>query len=389
MSDVQRPAFFEGQVIAAADLTGTVDHARVRDARHDRYLHEWGIAEGLSLTAEPQTDPATNARFVTVTLQPGMAIDGTGREIVVPEPVTLQEAQFQEVNGADRDDEIVLYPVFLAGLDRDPVPTSPVPDRCGANGQRSRVDESYQILCGRLGDERLVADQQPPPVDAGPGDGSEPWLILLGYVTWAADRFQSVAVSANGVGIRYAGVRADTVAARSGTLALRSALAAAEGGPVVTLDAAAGLAFGLYKGDGSVDELLTVSTRGDVTVRGNIAIGQTGGTVTAVSGVATDGVILPLPAGVTADQVADGRVALHTLVSARLATAPDPPNGGVWMTAPFDCTVDSQRRVRCRLRKVRVDSAQPDWHDQPAAVDFVVLATVVPDPEASGGSGAS
>ena len=46
----ERPAFFEGQILAAADLTSAVDYGRAQAARHDRYLHAWGIAEGLELT---------------------------------------------------------------------------------------------------------------------------------------------------------------------------------------------------------------------------------------------------------------------------------------------------------------------------------------------------
>src|SRR2546430_15504766 len=57
MADPQRPRYFEGQVLAAADLTAAVDYARNRAARHDRYLHDWGIAEGLALSTEPMTDP--------------------------------------------------------------------------------------------------------------------------------------------------------------------------------------------------------------------------------------------------------------------------------------------------------------------------------------------
>lgn len=378
MSDLQRPAFFEGQILAAADLAGTVDHGRGRAARHDRYLHEWGIAEGLGLTAEQRTDPDGGPPYVEVTLQPGVAVDGTGREVVVPEPVTLQEALFQEVNGADQA-TVDAYPVFLAGLDREPAGGPLVPDRCATAGGASRVDESYQVLFGRLGDERLVADQRPPAVGDGPGDGTTPWLILLGFVTWRDGRFRDVLPDARGVRPRYAGVRADTVAARAGRLALRTAPAAAEGGPVVTLDRQAGLAFGLYRADGSVDEVLAVSPRGDVTVRGKLSVGTTGGAVAAVSGVATDGVMLPLPAGVTAEEVARGRVVLHTMVS------PRPPTlDGVWLSAPVECAVDGERRLRSRMRSMRPDG---EVRDDPVPVDFLVLAAAVPDPEASGGSG--
>jgi hypothetical protein len=368
MADPQRPRYFEGQVLAAADLTAAVDYARNRAARHDRYLHDWGIAEGLALTTEPMTDP-DGGSFVVVTLQPGVAVDGTGREVVVTAPVALQEALFEEVNGAEPPTGAP-YPVFLAGLDRDG------PAIQHTTNQSGRVDESFQILFGRLGDERLVAEQRPPAVGDGPGDGRVPWLVLLGFVGWSGGHFTAVTARARGVGPRYAGVRADTVAARAGTLTLRPQPTAGDGGTVVTLDGRTGLAFGLYRADGSVDDLLVVSPRGDLTVRGTISGGQRSGEVSAVSGVATDGMILPLPAGVTADQVSAGRVVLHTWLTPHLAGAA-PRADGVWLTAPAECTVDEQRRVRCRVRSIRVDepSASPPRED-PAAADFLVLATV-------------
>ena len=374
MPTPQRPAFYNGQVIAAGDLSGTVDHARLRDARHDRYLHDWGIAEGLALTAETISDPDPDVRAVEVTLQPGVAVDGTGREVVVPAAIVLQEAMFEAVNGTEPD-PAGPYPVFLAGLDRDPVPTPLAGDACGATAQPSRVEESYQIIFGRLGDERLVGEQRPPAVADGPGDGSVPWLILLGYVRWQGGHFTEVVPQASGVGRRYAGVRADTVAARSGSLTLRPQLAAAEGGPVVTVGAR-GLAFGLYKADGSVESLLAVSPRGDLTVRGTIAGGQRAGTVTAVSGVATDGMILPLPAGVSAEQVADGRILIHVSVTPHLTDTP-PTTDAMWLPAPIECTVDGDRRLRCRIRWLRIGDP-PVSRDEPAAADFLVVATVPP-----------
>ena len=44
---IERPTFYEGQILAGADLNAAVDHARGQLARHERYLHLWGVAEGL------------------------------------------------------------------------------------------------------------------------------------------------------------------------------------------------------------------------------------------------------------------------------------------------------------------------------------------------------
>ena len=54
---------------------------------------------------------------VEVILGPGAAVDGTGREIVVPEPVRLSEPRFYEVNGVSPDPQ-AFYPVLLQGVDQ-------------------------------------------------------------------------------------------------------------------------------------------------------------------------------------------------------------------------------------------------------------------------------
>jgi hypothetical protein len=54
---ITRPAFYEGQILAPDDLTGSLEYGRSQQARHERYLHTWGIATGLQLAGEPRTTP--------------------------------------------------------------------------------------------------------------------------------------------------------------------------------------------------------------------------------------------------------------------------------------------------------------------------------------------
>jgi hypothetical protein len=366
-----RPAFHEGQVLAAADLAATVGHARATAARHARLLHDWGIADGLGMTEENRTDAATGARFVEVTVAPGMAVDGTGREIVVPAPVVLSEADFAAVNGADQA-TTELYPVFLTAAERTPSTTGIV--SCGVNGEPTRVEESYQILFGRLGDELLVAEQQPPAVAAPPADPPTRWLVLLGFVQWTDGHFTDVQPSARGVDVRYAGVRADTVSARSGELTMRTRPTVQEGQPALVLSGEdpPSLVFGLYQGSGTVSPLMTVAANGNLTVAGSFSGRISAGSVLATSGTATDGMLLPLPAGVSAEEVADGRIVLHVYVTPK----PPPPPTGTALQVPAEATVDAGRRVRCRLRVFDPAVSQTEVTDLPGTVDFLVLATV-------------
>jgi hypothetical protein len=367
-----RPAFNEGQVLAAADLSATVEYARGVDARHERFLHDWGIADGLTLTTENRTDPATNARFVEVSVQPGLAIDGTGREIVVAAPVVLSEADFQEVNGSDETPANPVYPVFLTAADRAQAGTAP--GSCAGGAGATRVEESAQILFGRLGDERLVAEQQQPAVGVAPADPPARWLVLLGFVRFTDGHFTAVTPTVGTVGPRYAGVRADTVVARSGTLSLRSQTTVQEGKPALVLsgDDPPSLVFGLYQGSGAVNPLMTVAANGNLTVAGSFSGRISAGSVLATSGTATDGMLLPLPSGVNPEEVADGRVSLHVYVTPKVVpTATD-----TLVAVPAEATVDADRRVRCRTKVFDPTATSPTVVDQPGAVDFLVLATV-------------
>lgn len=372
MTGPLRPVFHEGQVLAAGDLTAAVEHARGANARHTRHLHDWGIADGLALLAEPRTDPLTGARYVEVSAAPGIAVDGTGREVVLTEPVVLRESDFDEVNGADQPTDEP-YPVFLAAADREPART-PRADSCGAGTAKTRVEESYRIRFGRLGDERLVDEQRPPAIGAPLTDPPADWPILLGYVRWDDGHFSGVETAARGVAVRFAGVRADTVSARSGTLTLRTGSAAQEGEPALVLTGgdAPGLVFGLYKGSGSVAPLMTLAANGNLTIEGSFNGLMSQGSTLVASGTATDGMLLPLPQGVTPEQVADGRVVLHVQLTPRIP----PPATATTLCSVVEAAVDAERRVRCRVRLYDPKKSTTEVVERPGAVDFLVLAAV-------------
>uniref|UniRef100_A0AAU2AF83 Uncharacterized protein n=1 Tax=Streptomyces sp. NBC_00093 TaxID=2975649 RepID=A0AAU2AF83_9ACTN len=372
MTGPMRPAFHEGQVLAAADLSATVDYARGQTSRHARHLHEWGVAEGLALATEPRTDPVTNARYVEVRVVPGYAVDGTGREVLLTDPVVLRESDFEEVNGADPS-ETEPYPVFLAAADREPA-TSARPDSCGGTGGRTRVEDSYEISFGRLGDERTVAEQQPPAIGAQLAAPPALWRILLGYVRWADGHFSGVETVARGVPVRFSGVRADIVSAQSGALTLRTGQAAEEGKPAVVLSGgdSPSLVFGLYQGGGTVDPLLTMAANGNLKIAGSFEGTMPAGSTLVTSGTATDGMLLPLPAGITAQQVADGRVLVHVHLTPRTP----PVLGESVLYTPVEATVDDDLRVRSRARLYDPLNGPRDVVERPGAVDFLVVATV-------------
>ena len=82
---VKRPNYYPHQLLREQDFkdeqTYHVDMRRL----HHRLFHSWGIAEGLEVRKK-------NARELTV--EPGIAVDNKGREIVLRAPVTRDLSSF-------------------------------------------------------------------------------------------------------------------------------------------------------------------------------------------------------------------------------------------------------------------------------------------------------
>jgi hypothetical protein len=374
-----RPYFHEGQILGAINLNGVVDHARNRHARHDRYLHSWGIADGLRLEGAARQTPAGEP-YVEITVTPGVAVDGSGREIVISAPERLSEDLFDQLNVAISDTE-ARYPVFLIGRDQSPR-ASETPLFVCQQRQPANLIEGFEITFGRVGDAAELDKQQTVEVDAGPGGGigQVAWRTLLGFVKWNATikRFTEVFVESDGVGRRYAGVRADDVIARGGSLALRSATRTENGKPAIVIDQNNGgeMRFGLQDSTGKVVPVFTVTASGDVHAEGKIT-GAIAGGVQIETGVATDGVLLPLPKGIKQEQVNAGQVLLQIRVTPHyqeLPLTPLPPAGTTrWLMTPIECRTED-RRVFCRSRWAWSDGSNPT--DLPGACDYLVMAFV-------------
>jgi hypothetical protein len=378
---IERSIFYEAQILGAEHLERTVEHSRGQQARHERHLHVWGIAHGLALTGkDKQTAQGTN--YQEVTLSAGMAIDGTGREIVVPEAERLSEDLFDQLNVAITDKE-AQYPVFLIGRD-EPAPPTTLVEACDST-LPTRVLEGYEVTFGRPGDELDLDRQDVPDVADGPGSGT--WRVLLGFVQWDStiDKFKAVANESGGIGRRYAGVLADTVAARGGRLTLRTRANNQSGKPAVVIDETDGglLTFGMLTAQGVATPIFSVNAKGDVEAEGTIKGAVLPGSVQIQSGVATDGIVLPLPPGITEAQVQNEQVTLHIEVTPRFPGAIPPDASNDWVAVPLECQVEaSTRRVSCRSRWFRL-SNPATFQDRPSAVRYTVLASV---PATTGGS---
>ncbi|NJL22534.1 MAG: hypothetical protein HC895_19700 [Leptolyngbyaceae cyanobacterium SM1_3_5] len=78
---LDRPSFFDGQRLTAADLTAVQAFHRELRWLHNRSLHSWGIAFGYAVSGL-KGDRA-------VQLAPGYAVDCNGRDLIQSQPLTL------------------------------------------------------------------------------------------------------------------------------------------------------------------------------------------------------------------------------------------------------------------------------------------------------------
>ncbi len=371
-----RPNFFEGQVAAASDFNDVVDSSRTALAQHSRYLHTGGIAEGLALSEEAQKTAAGDD-FVAVTLAAGFAVDGTGRHLVLAEDERLSESDFDQLNVVSATEPDAYYPVFITGRDEASDNRAVLVPACDTGGN-NRIAERVDITFGRVDDAADPGNEGVEAVDDGPrtGTSSAPWRVLVGFVQWDATlkRFTAISDNADGIGPDYAGVRADDVVAQSDRVVVRTAEKGENGTAAMEVTNADGgwLQFGQQNSAGNVVPVFTVNGNGDVHAEGKIT-GAIAGGVQVQGGVAFDGAMLPLPPGITAEQVDSGEVIINAHVTPHFAipALPSLGAGDYWLMRVIECRLDG-RRVHCRVRWEPAVGAGPV--ELPGACDYTLLA---------------
>jgi hypothetical protein len=169
---VERPRFRERQPLQAADLTAEQAYLIGMRRRHAIGEHAWGIVRGLALAA-------AGPRLV---VQPGFAVDGYGRELVVPAAIALSDDAMRAVGSR----WVAVW--LLYGRLAD-TPSQPGRWSCGP-GRNSRWREEPCLRLTRA--EGGVDPLEPPGLDATalgfgpdqePPDASAPvWPVYLGRV---------------------------------------------------------------------------------------------------------------------------------------------------------------------------------------------------------------
>ncbi|MGT2476684.1 hypothetical protein [Paraburkholderia terrae] len=370
MSAIVRPTYYEAQILGAADLEAQLQYGRAALARHERLQHSYGVVCGLEVSL-------ANEALIVAT---GMLIDGTGRQVVLPQGATVTADQFQNfgiVSQNDRED--TWYPVFISGVDTPQRPSPFRLEQCNARSA-SRIDESWEVSFGRPGSEAV---QQPPAptVDSAPSGaaGVQSWPIVVGFVQWSRTdlKFKDAKSAPDDKHRpRYAGVYADSVVARGGSLSVRTRVAVEAGKPAMLLqDEPWQFQVGKLKPNGGLEPLLTLNDAGDLEVAGKLKGTLAGGSVVAESGLVSDGVTIPLPAGVTAQQVSAGKAQICVMLSPRIDQRDAPTSTDLWAGFVLECRVDENRRAHCRVRWYPLKNTSGTAVTQDRSASFAYLIT--------------
>ncbi len=122
LQSFKRVNYFDGQVLSAQDLRDEQAYLRDKQRLMNRALHGWGVVCGLQVSIGEDV----------VRVEPGLALDCQGNEIVVPAAVEtpLPESHAQRY--------------LVVEYVENPVDQAPVPGG-GEQAQATRIEESFEV----------------------------------------------------------------------------------------------------------------------------------------------------------------------------------------------------------------------------------------------------
>lgn len=285
MSDnsIARVHYFEGQFLRTQDFVDEQAYHVAMHRRHNIAHHTWGIVNGLELVVE-------DGNFF---VQPGMAVDGYGRELILPQKTALSSSAFVDKQSNELD---VWLTYGLKSSDEAKAGFA----GCGSGKNGNKTSESFyrwqetvqlrvekpnpDFLARREPEEVAIADRTFSPVRTAPDSPEISWPVFLGQiVSDSTNQKQPLAVKFDDR--PYVGLVGEEIAAPSGRARVQIGSDPQAGGrrrfAVLTRDVTM-----TEKPRLEIDVDGEVTIPGNATVQGNLVVA--GGAVEFQAGVARD-----------------------------------------------------------------------------------------------------
>lgn len=144
-TDIERLNYYEGEFLGAVDFQAEQEYHREMRRRHNLGQHTWGIVAGLDLVQAPNGNSNNNGTEVDVFLQPGMAVDGFGREIVLLNQVQLTAAMFAAYYNPSPTATPILIYVWIGYEEALLQPPADACTSMNVSNAYSRTEETYTL----------------------------------------------------------------------------------------------------------------------------------------------------------------------------------------------------------------------------------------------------
>jgi hypothetical protein len=212
MSDdsISRVHYFEGQFLRTQDFNDEQAYHLAMHRRHNIAHHTWGIVSGLELVQ-------VEGNFF---VEPGMAVDGYGRELVLPQKTPLSSSAFVDKNSK----ELEVWLIYdRAGTDQPPAGYAGCSNGNGSGESFYRCVERAQIVLEKPDPEfpdprrpkgLIIQDRNFDASRTSPDCPKSYWPVYLGQIINDPTQKQPLAVSLDNR--PYAGLIGNSIEAPSG-----------------------------------------------------------------------------------------------------------------------------------------------------------------------------
>ena len=181
--EIKRLRYYEKQYLRTQDFQDEQAYHIEMRRRHLIAHHSWGIVVGLEI----QQDPTSKIW----TVQPGMAVDGYGREIVVFAPERLDTSQIAaELSGQVLPPKLKIWIAYKT--EKLDLPTSGYRN-CDGKDDFTRIQETFRLIYQN--DPPIDSPEPKPSQKLSDDPNTARWPLCLGTITWKNNEIDSVETS--------------------------------------------------------------------------------------------------------------------------------------------------------------------------------------------------